>query len=95
MDDLKNHPGNTADLDSVVNAFNYYIYKISDYPRNLFFWPNKTDADPDEPQGEYGEDNRPHTDWKVTNGLISKKTRLSREKKRLKDARDDLTEALP
>jgi Domain of unknown function (DUF4157) len=95
MDDLINHPGNAASLDDVVNAFNYYIYKIGDYPRNLFFWPDKTDGNPDQPSGEYGENNAPHTDWKVNNGLIGNKTRLSREKKRLKDARDDLTDALP
>lgn len=91
MERLVNHPSYDANVDNVVDSFNYYIYKICDYPRNLFFWPDKTDSDPDEPNGEYGTNG----DWQVTNSLISNKLRLSREKKRLSDARGDLVGALP
>jgi hypothetical protein len=95
MDDLIDDPTEDANVDNVVDAFNYYIYKICDYPANLFFWPEKTDGNPDQPYGEYGENNRPHKDWKVTNTLIGNKTRLNREVKRLKEGRDELNKALP
>jgi hypothetical protein len=84
-------PDDDVNGDDIVDSFNYYIYKIGDYPRNLFFWPGRTGGDPDNPVGEYGNSG----DWVVGNAIISKKTRLSREKKRLSDARADLVSALP
>ncbi len=44
-----NNPGNTVDHDTVNAAANYYIYKIADFPANLFFHPNKSNQEPDEP----------------------------------------------
>lgn len=32
-----------------IDAMNYCIYKICDYPNNLFFWPDHTGAEPDYP----------------------------------------------
>jgi hypothetical protein len=93
MQNVIDDPDDDVNGDDIVDSFNYYIYKICDYPRNLFFWPNRTGGDPDSPQGEYGDD--PTGPWEVSNSIISKKTRLSREKGRLKDGRDDLVNALP
>lgn len=92
MNSVITHPNLAVDPDEISDTFNYYIYKICDYPRNLFYWPDKTDGDPDEPLGEYDDANAPD-DWEVRNTIISKKKRLSDEKKRLKDARADLTTA--
>ncbi|WP_353126086.1 eCIS core domain-containing protein [Parapedobacter pyrenivorans] len=91
MDDVIANPGNVVNVDNIIDTFNYYIYKICDYPRNLFFWPNRTGGTADEPVGAH----KPGGDWEANNKIISNKTRLNREKKRLADARDDINTALP
>jgi hypothetical protein len=93
LDDVINQPAQQVDVDKMIDAFNYYIYKICDYPANLFVWPQRTGGDPDRPSGQYDNANAPDADWKVANPLISKKTRLSREIQRLTDARRDIANA--
>lgn len=41
-------------IPDIENAFDYYIARIADYPNNLFFWPDQTGANPDEPLTDYG-----------------------------------------
>jgi len=84
-------PGNVVNVDDMIDSFNYYIYKICDYPRNLFFWPQRTGANPDEPYGPAA----PSAMWVPNNPLISRPTRLAREKARLTAGRTNLNAALP
>ena len=91
LQDVIDDPDDDVNSDNIVDSFNYYIYKICDYPRNLFFWPDRTGGNPDNPRGQYG-DNDP---WEVRNPIISKKKRLADEKKRIEKGREDLEEALP
>lgn len=95
MQTLINSPAVGVNVDDVLDSFNYYIYKIGDYPRNLFFWPDTTGGNPDLPAREYGNDNRPHSDWEVNNKIVSNLRRLREEKQRLRDGRADLNNALP
>jgi hypothetical protein len=94
MQNIINNPTQAVNVDNVIDSFNYYIYKICDYPANLFYWPARTGANPDEPTGQY-DDANPGPPWEVSNPLISKNKRLTREKKRLEEARDELQNALP
>lgn len=89
MDDVINYPNHVVDVDNMIDTFNYYLYKICDYPPNLFFWPDKTGRNPDEPRGAAGNTG----DWIVNNGSLSNANRLSAEKNRLSDGRDDLDAA--
>ena len=59
------HNGNDVDRDDYNRALNYLIYKICDYPGNLFFWPNKTGGDPDYPVGIVA----PPVGWAAVAGL--------------------------
>jgi hypothetical protein len=67
---------------------------IYTHPANLFFWPDRTGGSPDQPRGEYNDTN-PGGDWKTQNPIISKKRRLTDEKARLEEARDELDTAIP
>lgn len=87
------NPANPVHQDEVEDSFNYYMYKICDYPANLFYWPEKTDTDPDLPQGEHN-DATAGAPWQVRNSIISKKKRLSDEKKRLATGRTEIHNAL-
>ena len=91
MQAVIDNPDDDISADDITDTFNYYLYKIGDYPRNLFFWPAKAGGDPDEPVGQYGTNG----DWKVRSSGTTNKARLSKEKNRLESARDDLKNALP
>lgn len=93
LQDVIDDPDDDVNADNIVDSFHYYIYKICDYPRNLFFWPDRTGGNPDNPFGEFGDSKI--GPWEVQNPIISKKKRLADEKKRLKKGREDLEEALP
>jgi Domain of unknown function (DUF4157) len=93
IDNVIANPGNLVNVDNMIDTFNYYIYKICDYPRNLFFWPNRTGTDPDLPAGAANHD--PANNWVANNPIISGGTRLNRERTRLTNGRADLTAALP
>ena len=87
------NPTDDVNVDNIIDAFNYYLQKICDYPDNLFVWPEVTATEPDEPTGEY-DNKKPTSDWVVNDTKISKTTRLTDELDRLKDARSDLVKAL-
>jgi hypothetical protein len=94
MNNLINHPRRRVNIDETIDTFNYYIYKICDYPANLFFWPDRTGSSPDEPQGLYGRNSAgPH--WTMRFSIINDQRRLRGEKKRLRDARAELHSAMP
>lgn len=38
----------------IASAFDYFISRIADYPGNIFYWPDQTNGNPDEPQTDYG-----------------------------------------
>jgi len=63
---------------ALTKAMNYYITKICDYPENLFFWPDKTDTEPDWPDNYYRDADLP-ADWDydvyVTSVASAKATR--------------------
>ncbi len=46
------------------SCINYLIYKICDAPENLFFWPDRTQSEPDRPKG-----NVAHQGWQPQPGL--------------------------
>ncbi len=91
LQDVIDDPDDDVNADNIVDSFHYYIYKICDYPRNLFFWPDRTGDNPDNPRGQYG-DNDP---WKVQDSFINNKKRLANEKTRLASGVNDLEDALP
>ncbi len=91
LQNIIDDPSDDVNSDDITDTFNYYIYKICDYPRNLFFWPDKTGGDPDEPKGSYGNSG----DWKVNDSSLTNKKRLDNEKQRLANARSNLYNALP
>ncbi|MEH2241037.1 eCIS core domain-containing protein [Nostoc sp.] len=41
--------GTNVDRNDLTNTLNYLLYKICDSPLNLFFWPTKTNTEPDFP----------------------------------------------
>lgn len=47
------------DRERFLNAMNYYIYKICDYPGNLFYWPDHDNTEPDHPGNVYDDTNIP------------------------------------
>jgi hypothetical protein len=85
LNDIIATPGSDVNVDDVQDAFHYYLYKISDYPPNLFYWPNRTKTNPDEPKGEILKNG-----W-VPRQKVTDTKRLQEEKKRLKKGRQDLT----
>jgi hypothetical protein len=89
---IRNYPENDVNVDDVMDSFNYYIYKICDYPANLFVWPDKTDTEPDMPKGEY--DDGDVMDWDAQDPPKSKKKRLQDEKTRLVAASKELGKAV-
>jgi len=53
---LANLAGNVNNVENrheIAHAFDYYIYKICDYPENIFYWPDRTGGNPDEPATDY------------------------------------------
>ncbi len=91
LQDIVDNPANEVDVDDVMDSFNYYMYKICDYPANLFVWPDTTGGDPDMPKGEYGNGDVPH--W-VARINTSKKNRLVSEKDRLVQGGKELNDAI-
>jgi hypothetical protein len=94
MSDLVHDPCDTVDADETVDTFNYFIYKICDYPANLFYWPDRTGANPDEPQGLYGH-NFAGPYWMMRDPTRTDMQRLQDERQRLADARGELYSAMP
>jgi hypothetical protein len=92
LDSIVSSPADEVDVDGVIDSFNYYMYKICDYPANLFVWPTRTGGDPDIPTGEY--DDGEVMDWDARNPGKSKKKRLNDEKARLVDGRKELSKAI-
>jgi hypothetical protein len=90
-------PSEDVDVDGVVDSFNYYMYKICDYPNNLFVWPDKTGNEPDLPQGQYDHnynDGSSMEDWEANKPAKTKAKRLADEKARLVDGRKELNDAI-
>lgn len=96
---LKNAVEGNANTPGNLNAaFNYYIYKIGDYPSNLFYWPSRTGGDPDSPQTVYSNQNPlpinttklPHG-WTFANPATADGQRLTNEQHRVAGAQLVLT----
>lgn len=51
---LGNNQNNVAARVDIDSAFDWYMQHICDYPENIFYWPDKTGVNPDEPQTDYG-----------------------------------------
>jgi len=89
---IRDNPTDDVDVDDVMDSFNYYMYKICDYPNNLFVWPNRTKTEPDLPKGEY--DDGDVMDWDARKPGKTKKKRLQDEKDRLATGRQELWDAV-
>lgn len=93
--------GGVTQLGPLQAALDYYTYKIADYPRNLFYWPNRTGGNPDAPQTVY---TAPPTApvppaqalpavWAFRNPGTADATRLGNEVARVGAGQGDLTAA--
>jgi hypothetical protein len=54
LDAITDDPTEEVNVDDVNDPLNYYMYKICDYPANVFVWPDKTGGDPTS-AGEYDD----------------------------------------
>ena len=89
---IHDDPEDDVNVDDVMDSFNYYMYKICDYPANLFVWPDKTNTEPDIPKGEYEDGDV--MDWDARKPSKSAKKRLQDEKARLVTGRKELGDAI-
>lgn len=96
---LQNAVNGNANAPNALNdAFNYYIFKIGDYAPNLFFWPDKTNGNPDLPQTVYSVQGPLPINtvqlpggWGFTNPGLNDATRLANEIARVGQGSNDLT----
>jgi hypothetical protein len=89
---IRDDPEDDVNVDDVMDSFNYYMYKICDYPANLFVWPDKTNTEPDMPKGEY--DDGEVMDWDAQDPSKSAKKRLKDKKARLVSGSKELGKAI-
>jgi hypothetical protein len=89
---IRDNPDDKVDVDNIIDSFNYYMYKICDYPANLFMWPDKTDTEPDLPRGEYKDGEVKN--WDAQFPFKKAKKRLKDEKGRLADGRTEVWDAI-